>query len=143
MFEFVPELIHRSGSRNPKVSAVASYSLELLTGHFEPADEPLLRPRWQTWWDKHYRRFVTGCRYRAGVPMSLGQLIENLKDDNRVVRQAAYDELVISSGLFLPFDIDGPWRVQQSHLFAWQEWWKAHHTDFKAGGWFFHGEQIG
>ena len=75
--------------------------------------------------------------------MSLGQLIENLKNDNRVVRQAAYDELVISSGIFLPFDIDGPWRVQQSHLFAWQEWWKANHTDFKAGGWFFHGEQIG
>lgn len=139
----VPELIHRSGSRNPKVSAVASYSLELITGHFEPADEPLLRPRWQTWWDKHHRRFVPGCRYRLGKPMTLGQLIEHLKDDNRVVRQAAYDELVISSGTFLPFDIDGPWRVQQSHLFAWQQWWKENESKFTAGRWLFQGEQIG
>lgn len=139
----VPELIHRSGSRNPKIAAVASYALEVITGHFESADEPLLRPRWQTWWDQNHRRFIQGHRYRGGKSMSLLLLIDQLKDDNRIVRQAAYDELVISSGAFLPFDIDGPWRVQQSHLFAWQQWWKENQDDFPKGYWFFHGEQIG
>ena len=138
----VPELIDRSGSRNPKISAIASCALEIITGHFETSDEPLLRPRWQTWWDRHAGNFKAGHRYRLGKPMEMVQLIEHLKHDNRIVRQAAYDELVIATGVFLPFDIDGPWRVQQSHLFAWQTWWKNNQKNFSMGSWYFHGERV-
>jgi HEAT repeat protein len=138
----VPELIHRSGSRNPKISAIASCALEIITGHFESSEEPLLRPRWQAWWDRNSGHFKPGYRYRLGKPMEIAQLIEHLKHDNRIVRQAAYDELVIATGVFLPFDIDGPWRVQQTHLFAWQNWWKKNEAQFSMGSWYFHGQKI-
>ena len=49
--------------------------------------------------------------------MSLAQLIEQLKDDNRIVRQAAYDELAdIQWYILYSLTLDGPWRVQQNHL---------------------------
>ena len=138
----IPELIDRSGSRNPKIAAIASCALEIITGHFETSEEPLLRPRWQTWWDRNSGLFKVGYRYRFGKPMEIIQLIEQLKHDSREVRQAAYDELVISTGVSLPFDVEGPWRVQQTHLFAWQSWWKENQDRFPMGSWFFHGEKI-
>ena len=75
--------------------------------------------------------------------MEIGQLIERLKHDSHVVRQSAYDELVISTGVFLPFDVEGPWRVQQNHLLVWQKWWKQHSASYEMGCWYFHGEKIG
>ena len=51
-----------------------------------------------------------------GLPMSPAQLITDLEEDDRLVRSSAYDELVIVTGVRLPFDVSGSWRVQKAQI---------------------------
>jgi HEAT repeat protein len=139
----VSRLIDVLAHRDPIRAQVASGALELITGHHEDPEESLLRNRWMTWWDRHKQDFRDGQRYRHGQAFTPGLLVERLDHKDAVVRRTSYDELVISTGHRLPFDAEGPYRIQQAHLRAWREWWDAHRTSFPSGGWFFHGERIG
>ncbi len=138
----VDRLIEATASRDPQRAQVASGALEVLTGHHESTEESLLRNRWLDWWEKNSDRFDTSQRYRGGEPMSPGLLIARMGHDDPLVRRTCYDELVISTGVRLPFDPDGPWRVQVAHLAAWRAWWSKEGAE-SIGRWTFHGEQIG
>jgi hypothetical protein len=131
------------GSRDPARNRITSVALELLTGHHEDPEESLLRSRWMEWWAAHQEDFVAGNRYRHGRLLDPGGLIERLDHDDPMVRRSTYDELVISTGVRLPFDAEGPWRVQRSHRRQWSAWWRAEAERYPAGRWFFFGEQIG
>ena len=74
--------------------------------------------------------------------MSSKLLIDRMRHDDLLVRRACYDELVISTGVHLPFDADGPWRVQESHIEAWEHWWDTEGKKLPQGAWLFHGERI-
>ena len=100
------------------------------------------RARWQVWWDANAKRFPAGVRHRDGKPMDAGLLLARMGDPDPYVRRTAYDELVISTGAPLPFDADGPWRVQQAHLRAWQQWWSQHGKRMLPGRWFLDGKAM-
>ena len=139
----VGRLVDVLAGRDPLRAQVASGALELITGHHEDPEESLLRNRWMTWWDRHQHDFREGQRYRHGRPYDPGLLIERLRHDDPAVRRTSYDELVISTGAVLPFDAEGPYRVQQAHLREWGLWWTEQRSRYPSGGWYFHGDRIG
>ena len=75
--------------------------------------------------------------------MAPALLIERLSHDDFTIRRASYDELVITSGINLPFDADGPWRVQVTHRSAWKDWWNENRDALPLGRWLFHGQIVG
>jgi len=139
----VSRLIESTASRDPARARVASGALELITGHHEDPEESLLRNRWIHWWEEHKNHFEEGFRYRHGRLMDPGLMIARLSHDDTMVRRSTYDELVIATGQRLPFDAEGPYRVQTQHIAAWRAWWTDNKDSFPAGRWTFHGEQIG
>ena len=139
----VPSLLNAMSSRDRARTSVAAGALEMITGHREDFDQPGLHALWEKYWEDHEGVFQDGVRYRDGRVMDLHLLVEKLGDDDALVRRGAFDELVISTGANLPFDADGPWRVQLSHRLGWRRWVKAHQESFGRGGWWFHGESIG
>ena len=139
----VPTLLRALSSRDRRVTQVANGALEILTGHAVEMDEPGGKNRWNRWVDENSGRFRDGVRYRAGKVFSPQLLIGRMASDEAWTRRTAYDELVITTGVALPFDSDGPWRVQQAHLRAWRRWWSQHKGRFQAGRWTLHGAVIG
>lgn len=139
----VTRLIDATGSRDQTRAFVASGALEILTGHPESVDESLLRNRWTEWWSHNASSYTPGVRYRLGRRFDAGLLIERLAHDDALVRRSTYDELVISTGMRLPFDPEGPFRVQVAHQHAWRRWWREHGDELPAGRWSFHGEEVG
>ena len=63
---------------------------------------------WQKWWAENKSRFNSGIRYRNGKSYSPACLLENLQSEKspRLVRQMAYEELVIHYGIDFPFETD-------------------------------------
>ena len=135
----IPVLLEMTGLRDRNKATAASHALELLTGHHENTEDYLLRARWQSWLDDH-NRWITNVRYRHGVPMSPAQLILDLGHDDRLVRSSSYDELVIMTGVALPFDVDGSWRRQKSQISAWNSWWNTQQSTYPVGQWVLHGK---
>ncbi|MEZ4321488.1 MAG: HEAT repeat domain-containing protein [Myxococcota bacterium] len=138
----VPTLLEALTRRDRKVVDVAMGALELITGHHEE-DEPGFRSRWHTWWEQHAPSFPEGIRHREGRVFGIDFLLERMGYDDPWVRRTAYDELCILTGERLPFDADGPWRLQASHLRAWRRWWVDHKPRYIAGGWYLDGQKIG
>ena len=135
----VPRLIEAVGSRDPHRQAVASTALEVITGHHEDTEDAHPKQRWTDWWAEHAGDYDERTRYRDGDPLTVRSLIARLGHDDFSTRQAAYDELVIATGERLPFDADGPWRVQLAHRDAWERWWADNAHDLPDSGWCFHG----
>ena len=114
----------------------------MITGHFESLDEYLLKARWSDWWEKNDSLFEAGTRYRYGQKMSPGLLIDRLNHDDLLVRRACYDELVIYTGVSLPFDAEGAWRIQVLQRKAWMQWWEENKLTFPTGKWVYQGELL-
>jgi HEAT repeat protein len=138
----VPTLLDALGSRDTRVVEVAAGSLETLLGHREEMDGSGGRQRWIHWWEAASSRFNEGQRYRDGRLFDPGLLISRMEHPDAWVRRTAYDELVITTGQQLPFDTDGPWRVQQGHLRAWRRWWSATRSRAASGRWFLDGKPV-
>lgn len=138
----VPLLIDATASRDSQRARVASTALEILTGHHEDAEESLLRSRWAQWWDTKSADLQSGRRYRLGHLFEPGQLVARLSHDDALVRRSTYDELVISTGKRLPFDAEGPYRVQVAHQAVWAAWWRIASETWPVGRWSFHGEVL-
>lgn len=139
----VPRLLANLSHRDRKRVAVASAALELLTGHREDAAEPGVHARWERWWEQHGDSLREGVRHRDGRPLSPAVLVDKLGDDDALVRRGSYDELVITTGCTLPFDAEGPYRVQLAHQRAWRRWAQQHQGEYRPGAWWFHGRPIG
>lgn len=139
----VPSLLAAMSARNRTQTAVAAGALEMITGHHEDLEQPGLHALWEKYWEDNEGHFQEGIRYRDGQIMDLKLLVRKLGDDDPLVRRGAYDELVISTGCNLPFDADGPWRVQLAHRSQWDRWVRAHNTEFARGDWWFNGQSIG
>ncbi len=137
----VPVLLENLARRDRKIVDVAMGALELITGHHEE-DDPGFRSRWHAWWDANADRFPPGVRHREGRVFGLGFLLDRMAFDDPWVRRTAYDELCILTGVRLPFDADGPWRLQVAHLRAWRRWWVEHKPDYLDGGWYLDGTRI-
>lgn len=138
----VPALLEALHARSRQVMEVASGALQILTGHVEDVEEPGVRGRWHQWWETNAGAFPEGVRHRDGQVFDAGLLIEKMGHHDAWTRRTAYDELVITVGEDLPFDADGPWRVQQHHLRAWQTWWARNRHRMIAGRWYLDGVKL-
>jgi HEAT repeat protein len=139
----IPALMKALSSRDRKTTEVASGALQILTGHAEDVEDPGARSRWGAWWEQHGPRLRDGVRHRDGRLFDGGLLLEKMDHPDPWVRRTAYDELVITSGCGLPFDTDGPWRIQRNHLRAWTEWWQKARGRLISGRWYLDGQLIG
>lgn len=139
----VQKLIDNVGSRDPSRQIVASTALELMLGHREDIEDSHPRAKWESWWEENSEKFAENKRWRGGAPLGVRALIDRLGHDEAGVRVNTYDELVVSTGERLPFDADGPWRIQLQHRAAWARWYADHAHELPEGGWLFHGDRIG
>ncbi|MBN2797874.1 MAG: hypothetical protein JXX28_01890 [Deltaproteobacteria bacterium] len=128
---------------DPQRREVLNLALRVLTGHEEDLAVPGLKRRWAAWWEANSGRFADGVRVRMGEVFSAGALIDSLDSASLWIRHNAYDELVITTGSRLPFDYDGPWRLQRAHLEAWRDWWRSHRTQHPPGTWSLDGRPVG
>jgi hypothetical protein len=124
------------------VVEVASGALTVLSGRVEDPAEPGVRHRWNDWWETEGKDLPAGLRHRFGRPFDAALLLERMEDPDPWQRRTAYDELVITTGEALPFDADGPWRVQLAHLKAWKRWWQATRHKFPSGRWLLDGQVV-
>jgi tetratricopeptide (TPR) repeat protein len=139
----IPTLIQCLDPRDPRRAEVASGALQILSGHLESAEDIGLQRRWQQWYEQHQGQLAPGVRHRDGRVHDAGALIKQMRHSDGWIRRTAYDELVITTGHRLPFDADGPWRTQLTHLRAWRSWWGTAKPRLVAGRWFLDGRQIG
>jgi tetratricopeptide (TPR) repeat protein len=138
----VPTLLDALANRDRKVVEVAAGALTILTGHAEEMEEIGGRHRWAAWWETNGPRMKEGVRHRDGKVFDSGLLLAKMDHDDPWVRRTAYDELVITTGASLPFDADGPWRVQRAHLAAWNDWWTRSRARQPGGHWYLDGKRI-
>jgi HEAT repeat protein len=139
----VPRLVELCGSREQGRSLAAQTALELITGRRADVEDPYPRQTWEQWWAANAERFDERKRWRSGRALDLPALAERLGDDDVAVRLSSYDELVIATGERLPFDADGPWRMQVAHRSAWTRWLEAHAEELPETSWAFFGRGIG
>ena len=138
----IPALIKALSSRDRRTIEIAAGALQIVTGHAEQMDEAGAKGRWAAWWEANEGKMKPGMRHRDGRPFDGALLIEKMTLDDAWIRRTAYDELVIVSGGNLPFDAEGPWRVQQAHLRAWRDWWKKNGARLLPGRWYLDGLPI-
>ena len=99
---------------------------------------------WQKWWAENKSRFNPEMRYRNGKPYSPACLLENLLSEKspRIVRQMAYEELVVRYGIDFPFETDMLVSQQKQAIAKYSEWIKANSGRFQEGKWYFAGQLI-
>ena len=97
---------------------------------------------WQKWWAENKSHFNPDIRYRNGKPYSPACLLENLQSEKspRLVRQMAYEELVIRYGIDFPFETDMLVSQQKQAIAKYEEWIKANGSHFQDGKWYFAGQ---
>jgi len=138
----IPVLLKALDHRDRKVSDVANGALQIITGHEEEMDQPGWKSRWNLWWEQNEQDMAPGVRQRNGRIFETSILLDNMSHTDPWVRRTAYDELVITTGHALPFDSDGPWRTQQTHLRGWHHWWKEAQGWLHPGHWYLDGKTI-
>jgi HEAT repeat protein/tetratricopeptide (TPR) repeat protein len=138
----VPTLLESLDRRDREVQEVAAGALQILTGHAEQVDDPGWKTRWNVWWERESANFRSGVRYRGGRVFEPAILLDRMEDSDPWTRRTAHDELVITSGQNLPFDAEGPWRTQQTHLRAWRAWWQEVRRSHHPGRWYLDGQPI-
>ncbi len=99
---------------------------------------------WQKWWTENKSRFNPAIRYRNGKPYSPACLLENLESEKspRIIRQLAYEELVIRYDIDFPFETDMFVAQQKQTIAKYAEWIKANKNRFQEGKWYFAGKLI-
>ena len=97
---------------------------------------------WRDWWKVNRKRFQPGVRYRSGRPCSPACLIENIASERspRLIRQLAYEELVIRYNIDYPFETDMRVADQRRVLQHYSSWAQANARNFQDGKWYFNGQ---
>ena len=139
----IPRLIELVGGRDTTRQAAASAALEVISGHRVDVEEAHPRQRWEAWWADARDKMSDHVRWRGGQPLGVRTLIDRLGADDVSVRQTSYDELVIATGVRMPFDADGPWRMQLAHRGAWLRWYADNAHKMPQSGWLFNGDEVG
>lgn len=99
-----------------------------------------LKPdEWQAWWEQNKARFDSRLRYRNGKPFSPSCLLENLESEKcpPVIRQLAYEELVIRYSADYPFETEMFVDRQKAALAKYREWITLNESRFQPGIWYF------
>ena len=99
---------------------------------------------WQKWWAENKSHFNPAIRYRNGKPYSPACLLENLESEKSllIVRQMAYEELVIRYGIDFPFETDMLVSQQKQAIAKYADWIKTNGSRFREGEWYFAGQLV-
>lgn len=99
---------------------------------------------WQNWWSENSTQFDQSIRYRNGKPYHPSCLLENLKSEKcpNMVRQLAYEELVIRYNIDYCFETDMLVSEQKQVLAKYAEWIEANSQYFIPGRWYFAGQLL-
>lgn len=131
----VPILIEKLKTEDEKLKLKITHSLGLITGagpteehvvEDEGGDVITMPPeQWIQWWQANQNRFDSNKRWRRGKPFTLGACIQEMADPKQryCQRQRAYLELIIRSGVHIPFEADWFIPKQQEAIGRWEEWW--------------------
>ncbi len=97
---------------------------------------------WKTWWEVRQKDFEPGVRYRFGSPCSLSGLLATLKSESlpQVLRQFAYEELVVRYNLDVPFDTRMQILQQKQAISAYEKRIGIEKARFQDGEWYFQGK---
>ncbi len=96
---------------------------------------------WYKWWVENKSRFKPGIRYRNGKPFSPACLLKNLESETspRMIRQLAYEELVIRYDIDFPFETDMFVAQQKEAISGYRDWIEKNGNKFQEGKWYFAG----
>lgn len=99
---------------------------------------------WQQWWEENREQFDPDCRYRNGKPYSPECLLENISSEKSptIIRQLAYEELVIRYDLDVPFETDMPVWQQLAAIETYRARLEVASSQFIPGKWYYCGEEI-
>jgi hypothetical protein len=99
---------------------------------------------WGEWWRGNQRRFQEGVRYRGGRPCSPSCLVESLASERspRLIRQLAYEELVVRYDVDYPFETDMLVADQRRTLQRYGQWVQANARRYQDGKWYFKGSPV-
>ena len=96
---------------------------------------------WREWMAENKQRFVTGTRYRNGLPCSPECLISNMQSETLpgYLRQLAHEEMVIRYKTDFPFETDRPPSFQIQAIQKYETWAKTENNSYQPGQWYFAG----
>jgi len=99
---------------------------------------------WARWWMENQSRFQRSIRYRNGKPYSPLCLLDNLKFEKspRLIRQLAYEELVIRYDMNSAFETEMAVFEQKRSISGIEGWIEANGRRFTEGKWYFAGRII-
>lgn len=99
---------------------------------------------WAQWWADNQSRFQRRSCYRNGMPYSPACLVENMKFEKspRLIRQLAYEELVIRYGIPSSFETEMAVSEQKRIISGIERWIEANGQRFTEGKWYFAGRII-
>ena len=144
---FIPESIDEDELFEDEIEKLKNG--ESLYAPGEEPGEPITRLSqnpavWKEWWAANKSRFKSDIRYRSGYSFSPACLSRNLESDQspRVVRQLAYEELVIRYNIDFPFETDMSVGRQKAAMAEFQEWITVNGKRFQEGKWYFAGKVI-
>ncbi|MDG9667625.1 hypothetical protein ONV78_07775 [Hahella sp. CR1] len=114
-----PYLSHHS----EEVRATASLALTEITGEWdidEYSDAGELTSFWNDWLNINLANFDPKVRYTKGEVFCLMTKAENMLDSDQESRSIFHDDLIVYSGLHLPYDSKSYFIIQQQHVEEWK-----------------------
>jgi uncharacterized protein (TIGR02270 family) len=99
---------------------------------------------WEAWWETHGARFQPGVRYRLGEPCSPRSLVRTIAAERvpRLVRQMAYEELVVRYTIDAPFETGLPIREQHRVIADLERQAAQREAEVEPGAWYFAGQRV-
>ena len=144
---FVPEQVDEDELFDDEVEMLAQ-GVPL----FAPGEEPGTTleklsqdpKRWYQWWQQNRSDFEPGVRYRNGIPYTALGLVDNLRSEKNIilVRQIAYEELVVRYGVDISFETDMMVKDQIHALQLIESVIADINAQFQPGGWYFAGHEV-
>lgn len=97
---------------------------------------------WNGWWKANGERFMAGTRYRLGRPCSPATVLETMASTAMpgLVRQLAYEEMVIRYRLDAHFEVDMTARRQMEAITRYRTWIEENPDRYTEGTWYYAGQ---
>lgn len=99
---------------------------------------------WSHWWNSNKCFFNPDARFRNGTPYSPLSLLQTMESDSNpdMIRDLAYDELVIRYGIDIPFETRMPVIQQWQAIAEYRQRLKGNPDSFTPGVWYYNGRPM-
>lgn len=99
---------------------------------------------WSHWWNSNKCFFNPAARFRNGTPYSPLSLLQTMESDSNpdMIRDLAYEELVIRYGIDIPFETRMPVVQQWQAIADYRKRLKDNPDSFTPGIWYYYGRPM-